>query len=96
MLFSIGDNAYDALFEKERLIKQKKLSEPNFIPTITIRAMFKRSKAVITIADNGMGIRPESLSKVGELFYSTKATYKESMGLGIWMARRYLQMNGGL
>ena len=45
---------------------------------------------VITIADNGPGIKPEQISKIFEPFYSTR---KEGSGLGLYIARQLCEAN---
>jgi|HubBroStandDraft_3_1064219.scaffolds.fasta_scaffold14865_3 signal transduction histidine kinase len=50
------------------------------------------SGAVLTVADDGPGIRPELLDKVQEPFFSTKAG---STGLGLSICRALAWQNGG-
>jgi two-component system sensor histidine kinase PilS (NtrC family) len=45
---------------------------------------------VITIADNGPGIKEDQLSKIFEPFYSTR---KEGSGLGLYIARQLCEAN---
>jgi two-component system sensor histidine kinase PilS (NtrC family) len=45
---------------------------------------------VITISDNGPGIKPDQISKIFEPFYSTR---KEGSGLGLYIARQLCEAN---
>ncbi len=46
----------------------------------------------LSVMDTGAGIAPETLSKVFDLLYTTKA---EGTGLGLWLSRRIVQEHGG-
>jgi signal transduction histidine kinase len=46
----------------------------------------------VTVADTGVGISPEQLSRIMEPLYSTKA---RGLGLGLAIARAILEKNGG-
>lgn len=50
---------------------------------------------VIEIADTGLGISPEALSKVTEPFFTTKPEGKGT-GLGLPICRRIVQEHNGL
>jgi len=47
---------------------------------------------VLTISDNGKGVRPEDLEKIFEPFFSTK---QDGLGLGLPMTRRVMEEHGG-
>ena len=46
----------------------------------------------LTVADTGLGIRPEVLSKIFDLLYTTKA---DGTGLGLWLSKRIVQEHNG-
>lgn len=46
----------------------------------------------VTIADTGMGIAPESLPRIFEPFYTTKAL---SVGLGLWVVKELVEKHNG-
>lgn len=47
---------------------------------------------VLTIRDNGKGVKPEDLEKIFEPFFSTK---QDGLGLGLPMTRRVMEEHGG-
>ena len=47
----------------------------------------------ISVADTGMGIRPEHRDKIFEAFYTTKES--TGTGLGLWLSRTLVQKHGG-
>lgn len=48
----------------------------------------------IAVSDNGCGIAPESISRIFDPYYTTKAEWK-SAGLGLWVVRRMVESFGG-
>src|SRR5438094_468189 len=50
------------------------------------------SAVVVEITDTGVGMDPESASKIFEPYFSTKAT---GTGLGLTIAKRNVELNGG-
>ena len=51
-----------------------------------------RSGVVVQIADTGVGMDSESIAKIFEPYFSTKAT---GTGLGLTIAKRNVELNGG-
>ena len=47
---------------------------------------------VLTICDNGKGVKPEDLDKIFEPFFSTR---QDGLGLGLPMTRRVMEEHGG-
>ncbi len=46
----------------------------------------------VSVADNGPGIRPETLERIFDLRYTTKDS---GSGLGLWLSRHIIQEHGG-
>jgi PAS domain S-box-containing protein len=47
----------------------------------------------LTVADTGIGIRPENLKQIFEPFFTTKESV--GTGLGLWVTRELIKKNGG-
>jgi signal transduction histidine kinase len=47
---------------------------------------------LVTVQDNGIGLKPESLERLFEAFYTTKA---EGMGIGLSISRSIIEAHGG-
>jgi signal transduction histidine kinase len=65
--------------------------------TITVRLIAERAEpgtriVEVDIADTGVGMDEEALSKMFEPYFSTKAT---GTGLGLTIAKRNIELNGG-
>jgi two-component system sensor histidine kinase PilS (NtrC family) len=67
-------------------------SRNNATPRVRLRlqTLEESGYCVITIADNGPGIKEDQLSKIFEPFYSTR---KEGSGLGLYIARQLCEAN---
>ena len=67
--------------------------------TITVRAHVTGADAVLQVADDGEGIRPEALGSVFDRFYradpSREAGERTGAGLGLAIARGIVQAHGG-
>jgi len=51
--------------------------------------------AVFTVADNGPGMEPEVLQRLGEPFFTTKTDQQAGMGLGFFLAKSLTERRGG-
>jgi len=60
----------------------------------TVRVALRREQhlAVLEVEDEGIGIQPELLPRIFELYFTTK---KNGSGIGLAMTYRILQMHGG-
>src|SRR5208337_3651255 len=59
---------------------------------LRIREEIVNDTFVLTILDNGAGVKPEDLEKIFEPFFSTK---QDGLGLGLPMTRRVMEEHGG-
>jgi signal transduction histidine kinase len=66
---------------------------PTAAVTITAQADAEAGMARITVADNGAGMSPETLSEIFTLFVSTKGA--RGTGLGLTVSRKILREHGG-
>jgi signal transduction histidine kinase len=62
---------------------------------ITIKSVYeeKTHEGIVSIGDNGEGISPEDLSKIFDLFHSTKG--HGGTGLGLTVAKKIIDEHGG-
>lgn len=72
-------NAADAIIER------KTLSGNDFKGKIKVFTLKKDDHNEIILSDNGVGIKPENLSKIFEPFFTTKSSGKGT-GLGLWVS----------
>jgi len=65
---------------------------------ITISGELEEGKTLIRVSDNGIGIEPDLLSKVFELFTQSTRTLDRSqggLGIGLTLVRSLVEMHGG-
>ncbi|MFN2385097.1 MAG: ATP-binding protein [Thermoanaerobaculia bacterium] len=65
---------------------------------IWLEALRDGSEAVLTVRDTGIGIRPEMLPKIFEMFTQADLSLDRSqggLGIGLTLARRLVEMHGG-
>jgi signal transduction histidine kinase len=61
--------------------------------TVTINSEIKGDFAEVLVIDEGCGIEPEKLAKLGEPFYTTK---QNGNGLGLMVTKKIIEEHGGL
>ena len=61
-------------------------------PTITVRAEAAGPHIRVAVADNGPGIKPESLAKIFEPLFTTKSS---GVGLGLPIVQQIVEQHGG-
>lgn len=82
-LINIIQNAIDSILEK---------NEKNYKKEIQIKLKTADNFALITIEDNGMGIKEELLSKIFEPYFTTK---RHGTGLGLTNVARIIEAHNG-
>lgn len=61
--------------------------------SLTIRcAPARRNRVAITFTDTGVGIRPEDLNRIFDLYFTTR---EKGSGIGLSMVYRTVQMHDG-
>ena len=56
------------------------------------------SDLVVRVRDNGMGIEPERLGQLFEMFYQEQrspAPHDAGLGIGLWLTRQLVELHGG-
>jgi two-component system sensor histidine kinase RegB len=61
---------------------------------VTMRATQKNKRVELAVVDQGVGIAPENLERVGEPFFTTKEP-GQGQGLGLFLTRTLLERLGG-
>lgn len=96
VFMNLLSNAIDALEERNQQGKTDNIEDSNFKPEITIKTRVTNSNWVsIIILDNGAGIPSDVISKIFDLFFTTKPIGK---GTGLGLAISYqiiVEKHGG-
>jgi signal transduction histidine kinase len=86
VFFNLIDNAYDAILERQNILK-----ENTYRGKITISARPDKNNFLkIIVEDNGIGIRDDDSGKVFTPFFTTKVSSKKGTGLGLYVVRRII------
>jgi PAS domain S-box-containing protein len=72
-----------------------KYRSPERTPHIEITGRVERGMAIYAIADNGIGIAPEHQAKIFEIFHRLNPGDTSGEGLGLSIAQRVLERQGG-
>jgi signal transduction histidine kinase len=89
VLLNLILNAEHAVQEKRETLDQKDMGN------ITVDVSFTqdRESIVFTVTDDGMGLKPESIDKIFDLFVSSKGA--GGTGLGLTVTKRIIEGHGG-
>ena len=90
VFFNLIDNAYDAIKERQILLK-----EDGFRGKIEVSAIGADGALEIIVADNGMGIKDLDKKKLFTPFFTTKATAKKGTGLGLYVLDKIIGAHNG-
>lgn len=61
---------------------------------VRVSAIFNAAEVQLCVEDSGVGIPPQVMARIGEPFVTTRAP-GEGMGLGLFLARRFAEAQGG-
>lgn len=89
VLLNLILNAEHAIQEKRETLDQKNMGN------ITVDASFTLDKEsiVFTVTDDGMGLKPDKVDKIFDLFVSSKGA--GGTGLGLTVSKRIIEGHGG-
>jgi light-regulated signal transduction histidine kinase (bacteriophytochrome) len=71
-----------------------KYRHPSRVPQIFIRTRQEEEHVVLSVADNGLGFKPEQLKKLFTMFKRFH-DHVEGSGIGLYMIKRIVENNGG-
>lgn len=99
----IGDISTDARLLKQILVNllsnAVKFSKPQGQASIDVRLERRAGGLVVlTVEDNGLGMTPEVMANVSQLFYQGDGTFTrkhEGRGLGLYLVKKHAQLLGG-
>jgi cell cycle sensor histidine kinase DivJ len=66
--------------------------------TVTVSAGVEGSRLLVRVADNGVGIAPDDLKRIGDPFFQAGKTYQrrhEGTGLGLSIVKSLVALHGG-
>ena len=89
VFMNLLSNALDALDERVKVWNSSPELEAEAQPQITITTQRLGSNIQVQIADNGEGISPENLSKIFDIYFTTKPT-GVGTGLGLAISREII------
>jgi len=86
VILNLIKNSEDILLDKQKDIKTTIDKHKEFIPTIIIES----NNGILTISDNGGGVREDIIDKVFDPYFSTK-TKRDGTGLGLYMSKTIIE-----
>ena len=90
VFFNLIDNAYDAIKEKESILK-----DPAYKGTIELSAFQKNGSVHIIFKDNGVGVKENDKEKLFTPFFTTKSSNRKGTGLGLYVIQKIIGYHGG-
>jgi signal transduction histidine kinase len=90
VIFNMIDNAYHSMMEKKALGL-----DAAYEPLLAFNAKQTGAMLILTVVDNGIGVRPEDMKKLFSPFFSTKSSEKKGYGLGLYVMRQIIEKNHG-
>ena len=95
VLFNCLDNAYEAVEEKREFLKKnmKDNEYKKFKPFIQVLLEYTDTSSIISVTDNGIGIKPENKNKMFSPFFTTKKLNNSGTGIGSYVIKRMIEEN---
>ncbi|WP_413853270.1 ATP-binding protein [Candidatus Ruminimicrobium bovinum] len=93
VLFNCLDNAYEAVEEKKSILHKNMEDIREFKPFIRVSLKYSKNNAIISVTDNGIGIKQENKSKMFSPFFTTKELNNSGTGIGSYVIKRMIEEN---
>ncbi len=90
VFFNLIDNAYDAIKERQMILK-----EYGYKGKIEISAVCLDGHVEIVIVDNGIGVKEQDRKKLFAPFFTTKASSRKGTGLGLYVIEKIVTAHQG-
>lgn len=90
VFFNLIDNAYDAIKERQMILK-----EYGYKGKIDISAVCLDGHVEIVIVDNGIGVKEQDRKKLFAPFFTTKASSRKGTGLGLYVIEKIVTAHQG-
>ncbi len=90
----LGQVFLNLLLNSIDAIEEKRMTNPNHQGIIKISIECRGTKSFITLKDNGIGIKPENMSKIFDPFFTSKDVGKGT-GLGLYVSFDIVKEHGG-
>jgi len=88
IVFNLLDNAYEAIDDR---IKYHSDAESSvYQPQVKVSLAKTAGKVLITVVDNGVGIKEEDKASIFAPFFTTKSSAVSGMGLGMYIIKRII------
>lgn len=75
----------------ENAIKYAKTPSANHKPTVSIKVLTENDNLLISVCDNGIGIKPKDLTKVFGLYYRSANKNIPGSGLGLYIVKSIVE-----
>lgn len=83
--FNFIDNAYDSIMDRCAILR-----EMDYRGNVTFSARIMADRLIITIEDNGLGVKEEDKRKIFTPFFTTKTSSHKGTGLGLYVIKRII------
>lgn len=97
VLYNLVDNGRDAIILRHSYLKEKELPKETtpYQGKITIKVYKKDDKVIVTVTDNGIGMKEKELRRLFVPWFTTKATSIKGTGMGLHAIQAVIEDHKG-